>query len=192
MTFATRVRYWLPLLPLIGLLGAAYWLNKQAQPEPAQPDGSTRHDPDSIVENFSAVKLNKEGSPHFIMRARKMLHYPDDDSTSLESPQIALLAEGRPPLHATAETGSITKKGEQLLLQGGVEVLRGSRAPDQVRLQTESLRIIPDQDLATSDETVTVRDAHATVNAVGLEINNRTRTIKLFSKVKSEYVPPVK
>ena len=193
MTFAKRARYWLPLLPLLGLLGATYWLDQQAQPEPTPSNGSRRHDPDSIVENFSAVKLNKQGTPHFIMSAKKMLHYPDDESTTLEVPHITLLAEDSPPLVATAEIGSISKNGDELFLQGGVEVLRGV-APEhgQLKLQTESLRIIPDQDLARSDTAVRLTEAHTTVNATGLDLNNKTRTIKLLSKVKSEYVPPAK
>jgi lipopolysaccharide export system protein LptC len=192
MSFATRVRYWLPLLPLLGLLGATYWLNQQAQPEPVKPDGSTRHDPDTVVENFSAVKLNKEGTTYFIMSAAKMQHYPDDDSTALEAPRFTLLAEDSPPLLATAKSGSISRKGDELLLQGGVEVLSEAGVKqDQLKLQTEFLNIIPDQDLASSDRAVTLTDAHTTVNAIGLELNNKTRTIKLLSKVRSEYVPPV-
>jgi lipopolysaccharide export system protein LptC len=192
MTFATRVRYWLPLLPLLGLLGATYWLNKQAQPEPVKPDSSLRHDPDTVVENFSAVKYNKQGTPYFIMSAARMLHYPDDDNALLESPRLTLLAEDSPPLLATAESGSIIRKGDELILQGGVEVLRGAGVKqDQLKLQTEFLNIIPEQDLASSDRAVKLTEAYTTVNAVGLELNNKTRTIKLLSKVTSEYVPPV-
>jgi len=192
MTIAARLRYWLPLLPLLGLLGATYWLNQQAQPEPAKPDGSRRHDPDSIVENFSAVKLNKQGTPYFIMSAAKMLHYPDDGSTSLEAPRITMLTENSPPLLATSESGSISRKGDELFLQGGVEVLRdAAQEQGQLRLQTESLNIFPEQDMARSDKDVKLTEEHATVNAVGLELNNKIRTIKLLSRVKSEYVPPI-
>ena len=192
MNLATRVRYWLQFLPLLGLLGATYWLNQQAQPEPVKPGGTTRHDPDSIVENFSAVKLNQQGTPYFIISAAKMLHYPDDDSTALEAPRLTLIAEDSPPLLATAESGSISKKGEEVLLQGGVEVLRNAGVQqDQLKLQTEILNIIPDQGLASSDRAVTLTESHTIVNAIGLELNNKLRTIKLLSKVKSEYVPPV-
>ena len=191
MTFATRIRYWLPLLPLLGLLGATYWLNQQVQPEPAKPGGSVRHDPDSIVENFSAIRLNEQGTPLFIMSATRMLHYPDDDSTALEVPRITLLAEDRPPLLASAKTGSISGKGDEFFLQGDVEVLREAGVQqDQFALQTEYLHIIPDQDLVRSDRAVIFIEAHTTVNAVGMELNNKTRTIKLLSKVRSEYVPP--
>jgi lipopolysaccharide export system protein LptC len=192
MTFVTRIRYWLPLLPLLALLGATYWLNKQAQPEPVKPDGSTRHDPDSVVENFSAVKLNIKGTPYFVMNAAKMQHFPDDDSTALEAPRLTLLAEDSPPLLATAESGSISRRGDEMTLQGGVVVVRGAGAKeDQLMLQTEFLKIVPDQNLASSDRAVTITEANTTVNATGLELNNKSRTIKLLSRVRSEYVPPV-
>lgn len=190
MSFATRVRYWLPLLPLLGLLGATYWLNQQVQPEPAKPDNSMRHDPDSTMENFSATRLNEQGSPHFIMSAAKMLHFPDDGSTALEQPRITLLADNHPKVHATAKTGTVSKNGEELFLYGDVEVLREEGAQqDRLRLQTEYLQVNPAQDLVSSNLAVTIIEANTTVNAVGLELNNKTRTIKLLSKVRSEYVP---
>ncbi len=191
MTIATRVRYWLPVLPLFALLGATYWLDRQVQPEAAKPDNTMHHDPDSIVENFSAIKLNEQGTPHFILSATRMLHYPDDDSTALELPRVTLLSEDRPPLLATAMSGSISGKGDELFLRGGVEVLRKAGAQqDELALHTEYLHIIPDRELVNSDRAVTLVEAHTTVNAVGMELNNKTRTIKFLSKVKSEYVPP--
>lgn len=193
MTFITRIRNWLALLPLLGLLAATYWLNQQVQPEPAKPDSRARHDPDSIVENFSAIKLNEQGTPHLIMSAARMLHYPDDDSTVLEVPRITLLAADRPTILATAKTGTLSSKGDDMLLEGGVEVLReAGKQLDQLRLLTEHLRIIPDKDLVSSSRAVTLVEANTTVNAVGMELNNQTRTIKLLSKVRSEYVPPGK
>lgn len=191
MKFISRIRHWLPALPLLALLGATYWLNQQVQPEPAKLDSSMRHDPDSVVENFSAMKLNEQGTPHFIMSATRMLHYPDDDSTSLEVPRITLLAEDRPKILASAKTGTISSKGDEYFLQGEVEMLREAVAQqDQLRLKTEYLHFIPDQDLVKSNLAVTLIEAHTTVNAVGMELNNKTRTIKLLSKIRSEYVPP--
>lgn len=191
MRFYTLVRHWLPVLPLLALLGATYWLDQQVQPELAKPDSSMRHDPDSIVENFSAMKLNEQGTPHFIMSAARMLHYPDDDSTELDMPRLTLLADDRPTILATAKTGIISSKGDEYFLQGDVEMLReAALQQDRLKLKTEYLHFIPNQDLVRSNLAVTLVEAHTTVNAVGMELDNKTRTIKLLSKVRSEYVPP--
>jgi lipopolysaccharide export system protein LptC len=190
MTIANRVRYWLPLLPLLGVLGATYWLNQQVRPEPAKPDSSNRHDPDAIVENFSATTLNEQGMPSFIMAAKKLLHYPDDDTTTLEEPRITLLSTGQPAIHATAQQGTISSKGDEVFLRDNVEVLREAGAQrDQLEVQTEYLHIIPEQNLANTDRAVTIVDARNIVRATGMELNNNTRILKLLSQVRSEHVP---
>ena len=189
MTISSRARHWLPLLPLFGLLAATYWLNQQALPESAKPE-SKRHDPDATMENFSATNLNEQGVPNFILAANKLLHYPDDDSTALDAPRITMLSPGKPAIHATAEHGTISSKGDEVFLRDNVKVLREASAQqDQMTLQTEYLHIIPDQGLANTDRAVTVVDAHSIVHATGMEMDNKTRTLKLLSQVKSEYVP---
>jgi lipopolysaccharide export system protein LptC len=190
MTFSSRVRYWLPLVPLIGLLGVTYWLNQQVKPEPAMPDSSKRHDPDAIVENFSATKLNEQGLPSFIMAAKKMLHYPDDDSTTLDEPRITMLSAGQPAIHAFAKRATISSKGDEVFLRDDVEVTReASERQDGFKLQTEFLRIVPDRNLADSDRAVTIVDAHNIVHATGMELDNNTRILKLLSQVRSDHVP---
>jgi lipopolysaccharide export system protein LptC len=190
MTFSSRARYWLPLVPLIGLLGVTYWLNQQVQPEPATPGSNKRHDPDAIVENFSATRLNDQGVPSFIMAAKQMLHYPDDDSTTLEDPRITMLSAGQPAIHAIAKRATISSKGDEIFLHDDVEVLReAGKRQDSFKLQTQYLRIVPDQNLADSDRTVTITDANNTIHATGMELDNNTRTLKLLSQVRSEYVP---
>ena len=190
MTFSSRARYWLPLLPLLGLLGATYWLNQQAKPEPAKPDSNKRHEPDAIVESFSATKLNEQGEPDFIIAAAKMLHYPDDDSTTLEAPHITIMFDEHPTIHAIAKHGIISSKGDEVFLQDEVEVMREASAKqDQLTLQTEYLHIIPEQNWADTDGTVTIVDAHNIVHATGMTMDNKTRTLKLLSQVRSEHVP---
>jgi len=190
MTFASRARYWLPLLPLLGLLGATYWLNQQVQPESAKPDGSKRHAPDAIIENFSAIRLDKQGVPHFMVTARKMQHYPDDDSTTLEVPRLTALPVDHPAIHTIAKRGIVSSKGDEVFLHEDVEVLREASAQqEELTLHTDYLHIIPDKDLADTDRAVTITDAHNTVHATGLEMNNKTRTLKLLSQVRSEHVP---
>lgn len=189
MTLGSRVRPWLPLLPLLALLSATYWLNQQALPGPAKPE-SKRHDPDAIVENFSATSLNGQGVPDFIMAATRLMHYPDDDSTTLDEPRITMLSPGKPAIHANAEHGSVSSKGEDVYLRDNVKVLREASAQQgQLTLQTEYLHVSPDQNLADTDRAVTIVEAHNIVHATGMELDNKTRILKLLSRVRSEYVP---
>jgi lipopolysaccharide export system protein LptC len=193
MTFISRVRHWLSFLPLFALLGVTYWLNQQVLPEPFRPDGKKRHDPDAIVENFSAVKLDESGAPRFIVAAKKMMHYPDDDSTTLELPRISMLSSVHPAIHAVAKRGTISRKGDEIFLLDGIEVVREASAQqDTLTLQTEYLHIVPDQSLTSTNRAITILDAHNTLHAVGMEMDTKARTLKLLSQVRSEYVPASK
>lgn len=190
MTPLSRARYWLPLLPLLGLLGVTYWLNQQVQPGSTRPDATRRHDPDAIMNNFLATKMNEEGTPHFIVSAKEMRHYPDDNSATLEVPRITMLTAQRPTVHAIAKRGTVTSKNDEIFLHEDVEVLREA-TPDrgELTLQTEYLRIVPDKDWANTDRPVTIFDARNIVRATGMEMDNKARTIKLLSQVRSEHEP---
>lgn len=193
MSFTTHVRHWLLPLPLLGLLGVTYWLDRQSQPELAKSEGSKRHDPDAIVENFSATRLNDQGTPRFIMAAEKMQHFPDDDSTTLDAPHLTSLSAERPAIHVTAKLGTLSSKGDEIFLRDNVEILRESHAQqDGFTLRTEYLHILPNQDLLDSDRAVTMVEARNTIYATGLEMDNKARTIKLLSQIRSEYVPKEK
>lgn len=190
MTLASRARYWLPLLPLLGLLAGTYWLNQQVQPDPGKPDSNKRHDPDAVIENLSAIKLNEQGLPRFILAARKMQHFPDDDSTTLEVPRITILSPNQPAIHSVARRGAISGKGDEVFLYDDVEVLRNASARrEELRVHTEYLRIVPDRNLVSTDRAVSIVEGRNTLHATGLEMDNNARTLKLLAKVRSEYVP---
>lgn len=190
MTFASRARHWLPLFPLLGLLGLTYWLNQQVQPMTAKPVAGLKHDPDAIMENFSAVKFDERGSIHFLMSAKQMLHYPDDDTATLETPRLTTLSPDHPPIHAVAKNGLVDNRNDEVFLSGDVEVVREAGANrEELTVQTEHLHLLPDRDWAETADPVVIFDAHMTTHAVGLEMDNKARTLKLLAQVKSIHVP---
>lgn len=188
--FLQKLREWSPLLPLLLLLAAAYWLNLQVQPLAAKPGSTKRHDPDFIVSRFSATTLNERGVPRFIMTAQKMTHYPDNDSTHLEEPQLASFFPGRPALYTSAKRGEVSNKGEEIFLRDEVRLVRaGSAAQSAMVFSTTSLHVAPERELADTDQPVTLTDAHSVVHAVGMQMDNRARTVKLLAQIKSQYEP---
>ena len=187
-TTLDRLIAWSALLPLLLLLAAAYWLNQQVQPLPPKPDSSKRHDPDYIISQFSATTLNEQGAPRFLMSAKKMLHYPDDDSTHLEEPRLTSLAPDRPVLYATARRGTISGKGDEIFLHDEVKIVRAASASQSELVFTTSyLRVIPERDLADTDQAVTVTDAHNRTSAVGMQLDHKARLVKLLAQVRSRH-----
>ncbi len=187
-TTLDRLRAWSALLPLLLLLAAAYWLNQQVQPLPTIPDSSKRHDPDFIVSQFSATTLNEQGAPRFTISAQQMLHYPDDDSTHLEAPRFTSLTAERPALTVTAKRGTISGKGDEIFLHDEVKIVRAaSTGQSELVFTTSYLRIIPDRDLADTDQAVTMTDAHNSISAVGMQLDHKARVITLLAQVSSAH-----
>lgn len=187
--FSERVRAWLPLLPLLLLLAATYWLSQQVQPLP-QVQSQLRHDVDYVVDNFSAITLNQEGKPRFTLAADRLWHYPDDDTTHLQMPRITSLYSDRPPTLTSAQTGKISSKGDDVFLYDEVRVLRPAiDGVGEQRFATDYLHVVPDRDWAETDQAVTMTNQNNTLRAVGMELDNKARTVKLLSRVRATHEP---
>lgn len=185
MTLATRARAWLPLLPVVGILAMTYWLDQQVKPIPATPDPRLQHSADAIVDNMRAVTLNQQGTPHIILTTKQLVHYADDDSTTLDTPDITAISPLRANIHMTAARGTLSSKGDVVELIDHAQITRAAYAnQSELVVQSDYIKAIPDREFAQTDRPVTITDADHHVSAVGLEMNNRSQTLKLLSQVK--------
>jgi lipopolysaccharide export system protein LptC len=184
---------YVPALLLAGLAGLTYWLDQTVQPVSPARNGSTRHDPDLVVENFTAARMHLDGTPRYAVSARKMLHYPDDSSTLLEFPELTHYSTEEGPVTIRANQGLLSANGEDAYFTGDVRVRRAAHGDQQeMSLYTSFLHVIPEQDLAKTDRQVTMTSGNSTAKSVGLEINNKARTVKLLSQVSVTYHTPDK
>ena len=183
-----RLREWSPLLPLLLLLLATYWLNQQVRPLADHPADNKRHDADIIATNFSATTLNTHGIPRFLLAAQRLEHFPDDDSTTLERPHLSSLYADHPPVYTSAMHGKISSKGTEIFLHDEVQIVRAPTSTQSARTFTTSyLRLVPDEDLAETDRAITVKDARNTLHAVGMRFNSKTGVVELLAQVKSQH-----
>ena len=193
MIVASRASYWLPLIPLLALLAFVYWLDQQVQHEVAATINNQRHDPDAIMDNFSSISMDKQGVPSSTLAAAQLRHYPDHDTTELELPKLAMLTPARPVVHVSAMRGVISSQGDEVLFSDDVNLLReASGVQSAMSLRTEYLRVLPNKDWADTNLAVTLTDAYTTVHAIGMEMDNKTRILKLLAQVRSEHIPNAK
>lgn len=187
-----RLRAWSALVPLLALLGATYWLSRQVLPLPPAPNYKTRHDPDVVIDNFSAVALNDKGTPHYLLAAREMRHYPDDNSTELTQPRLTSPFRNAPPLHISADRGTVTRNGNEIFLRDHVVIVRDAASTTQgpMRITTSWLHVVPDENKADSDRAVTITTPHSVTTAKGFTLNSATRVLTLLAQVRTRYAPP--
>ncbi len=184
-----RPTSWLPLAVLSLLVGLTVWLNALVQAPPARADGSLRHDPDLMVESFNARKLDEAGRVLYTLAARKMVHYPDDDSALLESVTLEAFEPRQPKMTVTADHGRLEQGGDRVLIEGNVVVIREADAKNEgARLTTDKLMVLPDAGLASTTSDVHLESASTDATSRGMELDNRARTLKL-DQVRATYKP---
>lgn len=185
-----RPTSWLPLAVLGLLVGLTVWLNQLVQAPAARNDGSMRHDPDLMVENFSARKLGEDGRVMYTLAARKMVHYPDDDSAVLDTVKLEAFEPRQPKMTATADQGRLDRSGDdKVWVEGNVVVVRDAdQHGSQARLTTDNLLILPDAGIARTASEVTLESAEGRARATGMELDNHARTLRL-DRVHATYRP---
>ncbi len=192
-----RLVAWAPVLLLGGLAALTFWLDAQVQPPAARGDGTTRHDPDLYIENFRALSLDAEGRPRQSLAAKRAQHYPDDGSVDIVGPSLVLTDPGRPKLSVVADAATVPGDRETVTLSGNVRATReaapaenaGNGGNGPVTLTTELLRVEPKQGRATTDKAVTIEEPRGIIHSVGIELDNKARTLKLLSGVRGTLQP---
>lgn len=186
-----RLTSWSPVV-MLGLLAAlTYWLNVQVR-APVVTDFTKRHDMDYFLDNFVATHLGEDGKPREILTALKLVHFPDDNTTHIDRPNFVQLSDQNPPLRITAQQALVSENGTDVYFYGQVNAVQEALASDPsrgpVRLETDYLHVVPDKDWAETDRAVTITQPRAIIHAIGLEMNNKTRTTKLVSKVRGQFI----
>ena len=175
-----RPTSWLPLAALGLLVGLTLWLNQLVQPQGSRADGSKRHDPDLMVENFNARKLDDTGLVRYTLAARKMVHYPDDNSALLESVTLEAFEPQQPKMTVTADHGRLEEGGDRIWIEGNVVIVREADASiERARLTTDRMLVLPDEGKARTTSEVHLDSASTRAVAQGLELDNRARTLRL-------------
>lgn len=112
-------------LALVLFLGLFWWL-PDALVDPAMKLTGTRPDePDYWVRNFSITAMGDNGTPRYILRAASLTHYPGNESTRLERPQLLQYDEHNTPIVTVADAGRVSPDGKKLVMTGNVKIIRG-------------------------------------------------------------------
>jgi len=177
-----------PLLLILALAAASLWLERAVQAPERDRSGKSRHDPDFIAEDFGIIKMNGAGKPEYTLSAERMLHYPDDESTSIIAPRLVQRRDHATPIVVRADRGFVSKNGDEASFSGNVVVVReAGMGQNELRVQTEYLQVFPDRDLARTDRPVVITEGRSRLAGTGMELNNKTRQFTLRSQVRGSF-----
>lgn len=182
-----------PLVLLLLLAIVTFWINKTVEPSAPKVDGSSRHDPDYMMNNFVTTQTDINGDLRYKLAAVEMRHFPDDDTTSLQRPRYTQFAINKPYTQVQALRGEVSGDGEEVKLYDNVKVTRQAfEEKEEMTVETNYLNIRPNEELVTTDSPVVIRQLPKTViYATGMIYEKKKRTVTLLHKVRAHYERPV-
>ncbi len=186
MTGAHQV-HWLPMALALLLALMSLWLNRLTDRPTLVDNGGFSHDPDYIVENFDALTFTVTGQPQYRLSAERMTHYMDDDTTVLLKP-IFQSQDREQPTEVRAMRAQISGDGQFVHFLDQVHIVR--RDPDggpPTTLDTNYLRVAPNQHTMFTDQPITLRRGNSLIHAAGMTADDRKRLLILTGGVRGIY-----
>jgi lipopolysaccharide export system protein LptC len=171
----------------IGLSSWSILTGKKA--DALKPTNSSK-EPDAYMENVIATIFNKQGTPSMKIETPKMVHYADNDTTNISKPRITVYRQTPEPWYINSNFAKATQGIEQILFWDDVIIHHAHDINNPTTtMTTTSLTVFPNQQLAKTNEAITVSQPDSTLHAVGMFANMNDGTVKLLSQTRGEYVP---
>ena len=165
----------------------ALWLQEDVKKKPDVDSQTQSRFPDYFMENFTITSMNESGRPAYILKAKKMLHFSDEDYSELEQPEISFSDEKK---QFTIQASSAKfKQSENIIhLHDNVIIQRDAgNNQNELSIYTNYLKIDTKTRIAETDQAARVKTDKAELNTVGLIFDNMQGLLKLKSQVKGTY-----
>ncbi len=181
-----------PIVLLAILAVLTFWIDYAVQAPEARIDGSSRHDPDYILNNFTTTRTDENGELRYRLSALEMRHYPDDDTTELEKPQFERYEVDKPFTTIEGNKGFVSTDAETVEFIDDVKVVRQAfNGKGEMVVLTDRLEVMPNEEMAKTDRPVVISQEPKTViHATGMIYDKKNQTVQLLSRVKAHYEKP--
>ena len=179
---------WLTTLAVLAFAVFSFWLLQELEESEIAPRRAAPHEPDYYVDNMVRRTLGIDGSLRNVLRATRVEHFPDDDSTELASPHLEIYNGPSEPWHVIADHGWISSGNDVVLLHGEVEIWRyGAGGEREYQVLTTELRVLPGEQYAETDNPTIIVTPATVTHAIGMRANFAHDRLELINRVRSRY-----
>lgn len=173
---------------LIGVFCAfgSFWLLLVMQGDQGGgPNIDASNEPDYIIDNFSFVRMAENGQPKYVISGDRLTHHPADNTSVIDQPVVQSMTVEHPRMTMTADHAHIDQNQSQVDMVGNVDIQRpgapaqaNKPAAEPLRIRTEAMTLLTDDEIAKTDKPVQVTLGGASMNAVGMTVNNATQQMQ--------------
>jgi lipopolysaccharide export system protein LptC len=177
---AHRWRLLALMLAAVFLAFGSFWLVQEMRGGVDAHNVNVGNDPDYIVDNFSFVRMSETGQPRYVISGDRLTHRPADNTSVIDKPVVQSMSVDHPRMTITANTAHVNQDQNQIDLSGNVDIRRPGNAKAQpLRIRTEALTVLPDEDIAKTDRPIRMTLGASSVTGVGMVANNATQQIQM-------------
>lgn len=180
-----KTRRGISVLVLLGVV--TFWMSRSQ--DDANPEPVAGLDPrlDYVLRDFELQFYDENGQPTLNMQAPVLRNDPDQQLGTIEQPVVRLNQDDA-VWDMMADTATVTADKEHVQLIGQVLVKRNEPASGKwVELSTREVQIEVTPQTAVTDQPVSIFDGYNRVDAIGLELDMKTKTYYLKQQVRATY-----
>jgi lipopolysaccharide export system protein LptC len=177
-------------LTMVIVVGLIAWTTIQSYSHKGPIKTRNTSLPDAYMEDIVALTLDKEGKPKMKLITPKMVHYPENDTSLITSPQLTVYQKSPDPWFITANHAK-AMQGVDLVHFWENVIIHQPAGEDHpaTYIKTSSLTVYPNKKLAQTVDLITLNQPNLRVFSKGMQANMDTGNIKLLSETRGEYVP---
>ncbi len=167
----------------------SFWLQDIFKEAPIIKTKEDAHFPDYFMENFTITSMNENGQPAYILNAKRMEHFSDDDSAEFENPYIEF-KDSNGNWSISAKRAHIVGDKNIIHLYNEVKVRRSisdTRGP--LDIDTDYLKINTESEIAETHKLAHLKTKDVELDTLGMVFDNKQGILKLMSQVKGSYAP---
>lgn len=174
------------ILILLGVV--TFWLSRSQDEDKPAPVAGLDPELNYVLRDFELQFYDEYGQPTINMQAPVLRNDPTLQLGTIESP-VVKLNQAETVWDMIADTATVTADKEHVQLIGKVFIKRNEPATGRwVELNTHEVKIEVTPQTAVTDQPVRMFDGYNQVDAIGLELNLKTKTYTLKQQVKATYV----
>jgi lipopolysaccharide export system protein LptC len=172
-----------PLIALSLLAAATVWLERATRMGEEKAVSGLRHDPDLMIQTFTLRRFDKTGAEQYELTGSRLVHFPDDDSSLITSPNLEFTGEGR-PLTVRGDQGTVFQGGDRVYLEGDVQAQRAADAQHApMSFRSATLTVWPNDERAETRTPLILTQGATVIRAQALEAQNLIGELKLAGGV---------
>ncbi len=163
-----------------------YWGFGQSPQEHIPDNKGLSNTIDYYLEQATIREWSTDGQLAIRLETEKLEHNPQLEVNYLTNPRMTHLGNEK-PFYASSDQGIAFDDNSRTDLLGNVAIYSNKGQDDETTLKTEKLSFFPQQNIAQTDQPVTIKSPDSQMKGIGMDINFDDQILNLHSQVEGTH-----